>query len=270
MRPQRSQTKPGEARPINTLSGNYPNPSVANGAITDAKVAAANKDGTAATPSLRTLGTGAQQAMAGNATPGGPPSGSAGGALAGTYPNQSLNVSGGDNGATACKNGEALSALSSLSALSCSPGVYSDTFNTNVAAGPSSFGNASFAGYNDSAVGVYALQSNTTGNANTALGANALQSTKTGSSNSALGVNALYANTGSGNAALGVGAGQSLTTGSNNVDIANSGVAGESSTTRIGNVQTQAFMAGVSGVNVGASPAVLVNGSGQLGGQHLL
>ena len=37
--------------------------------VTDAKVAAANKDGLAATPSMRTLGSGAQQAMAGNATP---------------------------------------------------------------------------------------------------------------------------------------------------------------------------------------------------------
>lgn len=50
------------------LTGTYPNPTVAALAITDAKVAAANKDGTAATPSMRTLGTGAQQAMAGNTT----------------------------------------------------------------------------------------------------------------------------------------------------------------------------------------------------------
>jgi hypothetical protein len=34
--------------------------------ITDSDVAAANNDGTAATPSIRTLGTGAQQAAAGN------------------------------------------------------------------------------------------------------------------------------------------------------------------------------------------------------------
>ena len=34
--------------------------------ITDAHVAAANKDGVAGTPSLRTLGTGSQQATAGN------------------------------------------------------------------------------------------------------------------------------------------------------------------------------------------------------------
>src|SRR5262245_43901007 len=48
------------------LSGNYPNPQSRAGVIVDADVAAANKDGVAATPSLRTLGTGAQQAAAGD------------------------------------------------------------------------------------------------------------------------------------------------------------------------------------------------------------
>jgi hypothetical protein len=48
------------------LTGTYPNPTIANGAVTDVKVATANKDGLAATPSMRTLGTGAQQALAGN------------------------------------------------------------------------------------------------------------------------------------------------------------------------------------------------------------
>jgi len=48
------------------LSGTYPNPQIAAGVIVDADVAAANKDGTAGTPSLRTLGTGATQAAAGN------------------------------------------------------------------------------------------------------------------------------------------------------------------------------------------------------------
>jgi hypothetical protein len=58
------------------LTGTYPNPSIAQNAVnsgkvndntlTDADIATANKDGTAATPSLRTLGTGAQQAAAGN------------------------------------------------------------------------------------------------------------------------------------------------------------------------------------------------------------
>jgi hypothetical protein len=48
------------------LSGTYPAPTIADGAVTAAKVAAADKDGTPATPSLRTLGSGAQQALAGN------------------------------------------------------------------------------------------------------------------------------------------------------------------------------------------------------------
>lgn len=39
-----------------------------DGAVTDLKVATANKDGLAATPSLRTLGSGSQQAMAGSTT----------------------------------------------------------------------------------------------------------------------------------------------------------------------------------------------------------
>lgn len=49
-----------------SLTGTFPNPTIANGAITDLMVAAANKDGVAGTASLRTLGTGAQQALAGN------------------------------------------------------------------------------------------------------------------------------------------------------------------------------------------------------------
>lgn len=48
------------------LTGTYPSPTISSGAVTDAKVAAANKDGVAGTASMRTLGTGAQQACAGN------------------------------------------------------------------------------------------------------------------------------------------------------------------------------------------------------------
>jgi hypothetical protein len=48
------------------LSGTYPNPQIAAATIVDADVAAANKDGAVGTPSLRTLGSGATQALAGN------------------------------------------------------------------------------------------------------------------------------------------------------------------------------------------------------------
>jgi hypothetical protein len=48
------------------LAGNYPNPSLADQAVTGAKVNDALKDAAAATASMRTLGTGATQAAAGN------------------------------------------------------------------------------------------------------------------------------------------------------------------------------------------------------------
>src|SRR4051794_16909018 len=48
------------------VAGSVTTAQIADGTLTDADVASANKDGTAATPSLRTLGTGAQQVAAGN------------------------------------------------------------------------------------------------------------------------------------------------------------------------------------------------------------
>jgi hypothetical protein len=75
------------------LTGTYPNPTVAALAITDAKVAAANKDGVAGTASMRTLGTGATQACAGNdarLSDSRAPSGAASGVLNGTYPSPSM------------------------------------------------------------------------------------------------------------------------------------------------------------------------------------
>jgi len=139
-------------------------------------------------------------------------------------------------------------------------------------------------GYNNTAVGAFALQSNVTGyyntgngwnglhgntvgSQNTAGGSLALYSNATGSYNSAKGTKALYNNTsGSYNTALGFYAGYNLTTGVSNIDIGNQGMAGESAVIRIGTQGTQvgAFIAGINGSAISGSE-VVINGSGRLG-----
>lgn len=64
--PQATTTTLGTIQLAGDLAGTATSPQIAAGVITDAEVAAANKDGVVGTPSLRTLGAGAQQAMPGN------------------------------------------------------------------------------------------------------------------------------------------------------------------------------------------------------------
>lgn len=128
------------------------------------------------------------------------------------------------------------------------------------------FGNTG--GHNNTATGVQALNSNGGGTSNTANGFQALFN-NTADFNTAIGVGALSnKTTGSRNIAVGVGAGGNLTTGSDNIYIANTGVAGDANTIRIGSGVHQAtFIGGISGATVPfGSPQVFIDAvSGRLG-----
>jgi hypothetical protein len=242
-----------------------------------------------------------QNGSVGCAAAGGPPSGQAGGALSGNYPNPSLNVSGGDSGSSACQNGEAITALTGLAALTCSPGVYNDV-NGDVAAGPSPFGaltvgggnvavgqsmlthdstgsdntaagdgalNGDTTGGQNAAFGGAALQVNSTASDNTAIGDLALSSANTGGDNTASGYEALArVTTGTANAALGSFAGESLTTGSNNIDINNHGTTSDANAIKIGvqGTQTSTLIAGINGASIsGPTNLAVTNSSGLIG-----
>src|SRR5207253_3235682 len=90
----------------------------------------------------------------------------------------------------------------------------------------------------NTANGSAALLKNTTGIQNTATGDGALQSNTTGTANTATSNGALVSNTtGKLNTAVGDFAGQNLTTGNNNIDVGNPGaLAAESNIIRIGTV----------------------------------
>ena len=138
---------------------------------------------------------------------------------------------------------------------------------SNTATGVSAL-NANTKGDNNSAFGGAALSLNTTGTNNTGCGYSSLYNNTTGRGNTATGQNALFKNTtGNHNIGLGLNAGMNLTNGSENIDIGSPGRAGESSTIRIGAVGTQsnAYIAGISGVTVAGGVGVMVDSSGHLG-----
>jgi hypothetical protein len=128
-------------------------------------------------------------------------------------------------------------------------------------------------GPNNSAAGTSALESNTSGASNTAVGGAALLFNDTGSNNTAVGAYTLVGNqSGSVNTAIGMdssgnAAGANISTGSNNIYLATSGSSDESQVIRIGDIQTQTFIAGIRGVTTGMADAVpvLIDSAGQLG-----
>src|SRR5713101_649807 len=137
----------------------------------------------------------------------------------------------------------------------------------NTATGSAALLNSS-TGFENTAIGGAALLNSSTGFSNTATGSAALASNTTGNENTATGFHALLNNkTGNKNIALGFRAGSDLTTGDKNIDIDNAGLAGESSTIRIGRIQDQTatFIAGISGGTVPTGVAVIVDANGHLG-----
>ncbi len=139
--------------------------------------------------------------------------------------------------------------------------------NNNTSFGQSAFSVAG--GTGNTALGYKALTTNSSGFSNTAVGDRALQKMTLGGNNTAVGLLALPdATQAAGNLALGSGAGSGLTTGNYNIYVAASPASGtETGTIRIGSSpwQTEAFMAGVSGVGLSGGAPVYVNAAGQLG-----
>jgi trimeric autotransporter adhesin len=120
----------------------------------------------------------------------------------------------------------------------------------------------------NTADGYAAMLFNTIGNRNAAVGYWALYNNTTGNDNTVIGYSALVNNTtGNNNIALGNFAGSNLTTGDNNIHVGNEGVAGEANTIHIGTAGTHsaAYIAGISGVNIGRGQVVEVDASGHLG-----
>jgi len=132
--------------------------------------------------------------------------------------------------------------------------------------------NALFAnidGDNNTASGLRALFGNFSGSENTAVGVSALATNGSGSQNTAVGFKALFNNSGGNhNIALGHEAGINVgglnNPRDNNIEIGNAGNFLDNATIRICDVQTQTFIAGISGAPV-VGDTVVVDANGQLG-----
>jgi hypothetical protein len=158
-----------------------------------------------------------------------------------------------------------------------------DSGTGNTAVGVGALGSNTSA-INNAAVGLCAACGVTTGSGNVAVGANAMGSNNgtnnvavgfqsmwfvqgEGSENTALGAQALVSAVGSNNTAVGWGAGGYITSGNHDILIGNAGTASDDHVTRVGDVQTKVYVAGIQGIttgNAGAVP-VVIDSNGQLG-----
>lgn len=118
----------------------------------------------------------------------------------------------------------------------------------------------------NTAVGVRALSSNSTGGSNTAVGNNAALGNQTGSSNVALGTDALRSNRfGRTNIAIGDHAGE-FVSGDNNIAIGSIGDSFDSNIIRIGNsTHTRTHVGGIFGRTSFDGVGVFISANGQLG-----
>ncbi|HXV65407.1 MAG TPA: tail fiber domain-containing protein, partial [Vicinamibacteria bacterium] len=135
----------------------------------------------------------------------------------------------------------------------------------NTATGAYALYNNSSGAFN-TAAGFVALESNTTGNDNVGMGWGALQNNTSGFFNVGIGSYSLRDGTGSGNIGIGYRAGF-YPLGNNNIHIGHEGYTSDNSTTRIGQLQGAAYMAGVYGAPLAGTSAhpVYVDNYGKFG-----
>ena len=166
------------------------------------------------------------------------------------------------NGASALLHNDTGSfntAVGNLALLNNTTGTFNSGFGQGALA-------SNTVGFQNAANGAGALFNNTIGGGNTANGFQALNFNSAGSANTAIGFQALLHNTtGGNNIALGVLAGFAITDGDTNIDIGNFGVAGDTNTIRIGDVQNTTYMSGIFGQSSAGGVAVFVNSDGKLG-----
>src|SRR5262249_39797118 len=125
-------------------------------------------------------------------------------------------------------------------------------------------------GASNTALGSTTLQANTSGSGNVAVGLSALTSNVSGNSNVAVGEFALFSALGTNNIAIGDSAGSALGADFDNIDIGNSGTAGDSGTIRIGDPVVHmggTFISGIDGatVDMATGVPVVVDAFGRLG-----